>query len=100
MDAKARQALHSIQECLSSDRFVLLPHFVQRMAQRGLFWPDVLSIVDKPTHVIQAGIDRFGRPKWIVGGKAADALHFELICAFDEDPQGKLTVLITAYTVV
>lgn len=97
MDAKARRALSIIQECVSRDRYVLLPHFVQRMDERGFFWPDVLAVIDEPNTVRDAGRDRYGRPKWIVCGTTPDGVTVELVCALDRDKRGHWTVFITIY---
>lgn len=101
MDAKARRAWSVIRKCVAAKRYVVLPHFVQRMDQRGFFWPDVLAVIDDPMDVRDAGRDRYGRPKWIVSGTAPDGIAVELVCVLDRDPdvhRGRaLTVFITIY---
>ncbi|RIK67094.1 MAG: hypothetical protein DCC65_07690 [Planctomycetota bacterium] len=67
------------------------------MDDRGLFWSDVLTILDDPSAVKASGRDRFNRPKWIIGGTAVDGLRFDLVCALDVDKSGDVTVFITAY---
>jgi hypothetical protein len=37
MDAEARRALTVIRKCIDEERFRLLPHFRQRLAERGFF---------------------------------------------------------------
>jgi len=97
MDAKARNALATIRRCCDEGRYRVLPHFTMRMDERGLVWPDVLTVLDAPTTVRASGRDRFNRPKWIIGGTAADGLAMELVCVLDVDDHGDLTVFITAY---
>lgn len=97
MDAPARQALKIIRQCVDAERYRVLPHFRQRMAQRGLVWPDVLAVLDDPAEVRSDGQDRYHRPKWIVSGKAPDGVPVEFVCVIDEDEQGNLTVFITIY---
>ncbi len=97
MDAKARRALSVIRRCVAAKRFVVLPHFLKRMDQRGFFWPDLLTVLDRPDDVRSAGPDRFGRPKWIVAGSTIDGLSIELVCALDTDERGHTTVFITIY---
>jgi len=97
MDAKARRALTIIRDCVADDRYVVLPHFAQRMDERGFFWGDVLAVLDSPTAVRDDGRDRYGRPKWIVAGATADDLDIEMVCAIDTDDRGRLTGFITVY---
>ena len=97
MNAEARKALGTIRRCVSVGRYRLLPHFTQRMDERGLFWPDMLAVLDEPADVRDAGADRYGRPKWIVGGMTADGLPVEILCVLDVDENGDITVFLTAY---
>jgi len=97
MDAKASRALGVIQKCAAANRYVVLPHFVEWMDERGFFWPDVQSVIDDPRAVRSDGFDRFDRPKWIIAGETADGLSVELVCALDRDDMGRLVVFITIY---
>ena len=97
MDAKARTALRTVQDCLASGRYRVLVHFLQRMDVRGLFWPDIQAVVDSAQVVQDDGPDEFGRPKWRLRGRTTDRLELEIVCALDRDERGELTVFITAY---
>ena len=97
MDAKARRALDVIRKCIDEERFRLLPHFRQRLAERGFCWPDVLVVIDSPADVRFDGRDEFDRPKWIIEGKAEYGLPIELVCVIDTDDLGRFTVFITMY---
>lgn len=97
MDAKARRAIGVIQDCVSAKRYVVLPHFVQRMDHRGFFWADLLAVIHDPSDVRSDGRDRYDRPKWIVTGDTIDGLAVELVCAIDRDDRGNVTVFITIY---
>lgn len=100
MDDKARRAWKAIRRCVADGRYSVLPHFVQRMDQHGLFWPDVQAVIDKPSDVRDDGLDRFDRSKWIISGTAIDPGApgpIEIVCALDEDEQGRVTVFITVY---
>jgi len=97
MDGKARQALSQIRECVAADRYRVTEHFPKRMDERGLFWPDVLTVIDEPCEVRFDGLDRFDRPKWIIAGVTADGLAVELVCAIDHDDAGRLVIFITIY---
>jgi hypothetical protein len=67
------------------------------MDRRGLFWPDVLTILDDPTDIRPGGPERFGRPKWIVAGESVGGEKLELVCVLDADERGGVTVFITIY---
>jgi len=97
MDSRARKALAVIQERVEADRFLLLPHFRQRLTQRGLVWPDVLAVLESPRSIRRGHGDPFRRSKWIVGGTASDGLTVEIACVLDVDEQGNLTVFITMF---
>ena len=97
MDSNSRRALRTIRRCVKSGQYRLLVHFTQRMDERGLVWADILAVLDRPEDVRDGGPERFGRPQWIVSGKAANELPIEMVCVLDEDERGKLTVFITIY---
>lgn len=50
-----------------------------------------------PSDVRDQGRDEYGRPKWIIAGKATDGLGIEILAVIDRDERGKLIVFITAY---
>ena len=95
MSAKA--ALRIIRECIAADRLAFTKHFLERLEERALFWPDVATVFDRPTGIRAGDGDPYGRPKWIVSGPAADGLPLDVVCVLDQDPQGHVTVLITIY---
>jgi hypothetical protein len=76
-------------------RFAVSVHFLQRMEQRGLFWPDVQAVFDDPNDVRSQGMDDFNRPKWIVSGRAATDEEIEIVCAVEFDDSE--TEFITLY---
>ncbi|MBN1489763.1 MAG: DUF4258 domain-containing protein [Phycisphaerae bacterium] len=97
MTAASRKALKAVRRCVKAGRFRLALHFTERMDERGLFWPDVLAILDAPADVRDGGPEQWGRPKWIITGQAADGDALELVCVLDTDERGKLTVFVTMY---
>lgn len=97
MDAQARKALSIVRRCVAADRFMVLPHFREQMAARGLLWPDVLAVLDDPADVRAGSPETLGRPKWIVAGTAADREGIEIVCVLDTDEHGFQTVFITLY---
>ena len=97
MDARELKAVRAIQQCVHASRYRLTPHFIQRMHQRGLFWPDVQAALDDPETVRCQGLDRFGRPKWVVAGRDFDGWLIEVVCVLDSDEKGNHTVFITLY---
>jgi hypothetical protein len=97
MDAAARRALGVIRQCLRARRYRVARHFTERMDKRGLFWLDIEGVVADPVAAEDAGLDQFGHPKWILGGKATDGSGLGIVCVLDADEDGNLTVFITAY---
>lgn len=97
MSPDARSALRTIQECVEDERYLLSLHFIERMDERGLFWPAVLSVLEAPDEVRPDGVDEHDRPKWIISGEVFEGLGVELVCALDQDSSGRLTVFITIY---
>jgi hypothetical protein len=93
--AEARRALATIRECLEADNYSVSVHFAQRMDERGLFWPDIQSVIDDPAEVRSERMDDYGRPKWIVAGEAASLGEIEIVCAIECDDSG--AVFITIY---
>ena len=97
MNARAREALAKIRQCVATDRYLVLKHFVRRRDQRCLFWPDVQAVLNSPSAMEDAGTDKLNRPKWIVTGKATDGYELEIVCILDVDAQGDVAVFMTAY---
>src|SRR5258708_1736069 len=97
MTSEARTALRIIRESIDDGRVIVTAHFSERMDERGLMWPDVLSAIESPTDVRDDGLDRIGRPKWIVGGPTSDDVPIEIVCVLDEDEAGNAIVLVTLY---
>jgi hypothetical protein len=93
--AEARRTLTVIRECLESDRYALTIHFLQRMTQRGLFWPDVQAAIFDPTDVQSQGMDEYNRPKWIITGQAATGDEIEIVCVVEMDETE--TIFVTLY---
>lgn len=97
MTPEARKTLRTIRRCVAADRVLVLPHFIQRMDERGLVWPDVLTVLDAPATVQADGMDDWGRPRWIVSGEAADGLSASMVCVLSRDARGESTVFITLF---
>jgi len=97
MTSQARRALQTIRRCVATERVRLTQHFRVRLTERGLVWPDLLTVMDEPAGVEADGHDAWGRPRWIVSGEAADGLAVKLVCVIDRDTTGKLTVFITMH---
>ena len=97
MTRTARRALAIIQECVAIERVIVLPHFVKRLDQRGLFWPDVRAVIEAPREVQESGRDEWNRARWILSGEAADAMEIGIVCVLDRDERGDVTVFITVY---
>ena len=97
MNRPSREALAVIRACVASGRYRVLLHFVSRMDERGLFWPDVQSVISAPSAVEDGGEDDFGRPKWILTGRTTDNMDLTVVCVLDRDKRGHMTLFVTAY---
>ena len=95
MTPESRKAITLIRECIELDRYSLTVHFLHRMEQRGLFWPDVQAVIDKPAEVRSQGMDDYSRPKWIVRGESALGGEVQIVCAIEIDETE--TEFITLY---
>jgi hypothetical protein len=90
-----RRALELIWQCIEQDRVILTRHFEQRMVQRGMFWGDILAIIEQPSDARNDGFDGLGRERWLIAGRTLQGLTAELLCAIDAaDP---LTLMVTIY---
>jgi uncharacterized DUF497 family protein len=97
MERESARALATIRRCVARDRVRLTRHFRTRLAERGLVWPDVITVIDSPSAVQGQGTDDAGRDRWVVGGEAADGTPMVIVCAIGRDTAGELTVFITAF---
>lgn len=97
MNTDARRALSTIRRCIAAERVVLTRHFRVRLAERGVLWVDVLTVVEAPSNARGDGFDDAGRSRWIVNGRAADGTVMGLVCAIGRDESGELTVFVTAF---
>lgn len=97
MDDDARRALATVRRCLASERYLLLPHFLQRMDERGMVWPDVVAVIDELASVVPDGVDDWGRPRWIIAGDAPDGLSLGVVCVIGRNAADVVTVFITLF---
>lgn len=81
--------------CVRENRVVIKDHFADRLAERGLFWGDVLQVLDAPDSVAQDGYDEYGRERWFVSGMVAGQWCVEILCVIETD--GPTTLFITLY---
>lgn len=65
------------------------------MEQRGLFWPDVVSVFHEAASIRSGGTDRYGRSKWNIRGNAATDDGIEIVCAIEIDESE--TEFVTLY---
>ena len=91
----ANKAIVLIRDCVDNDRVELKEHFRDRMAERGMFWPDVLAIIHGKPSLRTDGRDKFGRQRWFLAAHAPDGLPIELLCVIED--AGPTAVLITIY---
>jgi len=90
-------ALALIQQSVATEQYEATAHFQQRMAERGLFWGDVLAVIEEPDKITADGDDDYGRPKFKLAGETLGGLDVEIVAALDYDEQGNATVFITLY---
>lgn len=93
VDADA--ALSIVRRCIDEDRVILKKHFAARMNMRGLFWGDVLAVIDKPAGIRTDGLDEFGRQRWFISGSTPNNVSIELLCVIEA--AGPAAVFITIY---
>ena len=91
----SKEAIRTIRLCVQADRVIVKEHCVQRLAERGFFWGDVLVLMESPAQIRGDGDDEFGRNRWFVAGKIAGRHSAELLCVIDR--AGPTTVFITVY---
>lgn len=91
----ASKAIATIRDCIDDDRIEVKDHFLQRMSQRGMFWPEVTAIIFGEPSLRTDGEDDFGRERWFLAADAPDGLPIELLCVIDDT--GPTSVLITIY---
>jgi hypothetical protein len=65
------------------------------MRERGLFWPDVVAVIDQPKDVTSRGKDEHDRPKWLLAAQSSMGGDLEIICVIETDQSE--TVFITLY---
>lgn len=97
MRGASGKALSVIRECVDRGRYGVLPHFLHRLDQRGLFWPGVQSLLDSPSSVRFGRRDEWDRDKWLISGRAADGQDLEVVRVLDVDEHGETVVFITVY---
>jgi hypothetical protein len=91
----SQAALDLIRQCVDEGRIVVKDHFTERLAERGLFWGDVLALLHSPATVWNDGLDEFGRERWLIAGRIAPRWSAEILCTIQQD--GPVTIFITLY---
>lgn len=97
MESNARKALATIRRCLGANRVRLTVHFRLRLAERGLLWTDLLTLLESPVSMRADGFDDWGRSRWLVSGHAAEGTALTLVCAIGRARGGALTVFVTLF---
>lgn len=59
-------AIETIRECVAASRVIVKGHCMERLAQRGLFWGDLLCLLESPKGIRGDGEDDLGRERWFV----------------------------------
>ena len=95
--SRSSETINIIRSRISKNRYRRLVHFNQRMDERGLFWADVMAVIDEPSQVVDDGVDEFGRERWLISGLTTDELSIKLVTVLDFDAKGQMVVLITLF---
>ncbi len=90
-----QQAIDVIRDCVAADHVIIKDHFLERLAERGLFWGDVLGVLESPDGIRDDGYDEYDRERWFLAGTVAGRYSAEILCVIDAD--GPTTVFITLY---
>lgn len=84
-------ALTHVQHAVEAENHFVRDHFYDRMNLRGMFWPDVLAVVESPAGVRTDGADEYGRSRWFFKGMTTAQSEVELLCVFEGDGTGSVT---------
>lgn len=68
MTEDEREALEQIRDLVDQGQYRLTLHFRQRLAQRGVFWHDIIGILEEPDRVRSDGVDDEGGERWFISG--------------------------------
>lgn len=63
------EALEQIRNLVDQGQYRLTVHFRQRLARRGVFWHDIIGILDEPDQVRGDGVDDDGDERWFISGR-------------------------------
>lgn len=97
MDAEARRAVTTIRGCVQDGRYRFRSHFEDQMNARGMYWTDILLVLDRPEEVNDDGWDRFDRPKWRIYGHGWKNEPVEIVCALGFRAGQSFAHFITLY---
>lgn len=79
------EAVIHVQRAVEAENYLVRDHFEQRMSERGLFWADVLSVVEDVSDVRTDGTDEYDRERWFFKGMATANAEIEILCVFESD---------------
>jgi hypothetical protein len=85
MNKEAQAALEIIRSAIAADQVEMTSHFEQMIAERGMLWVDLLTIVEEPERMEDQGPDIHGWPKWRIWGAAADGTAAAIVVAIRDD---------------
>jgi hypothetical protein len=85
MDKEAQDALESIRSAVSADHVEMTSHFERMIAERGMLWVDLLTILEQPSKMEDQGPEDHGWPKWRIWGEAADGTAAAIVVAIRDD---------------
>jgi hypothetical protein len=84
MSEEELEALERIRDLVDRGQYRLTIHFRQRLAQRGVFWHDIIGILEEPDHIRGDGVDDEGGERWFISG-STDEGDAEFLVVVDVD---------------
>lgn len=93
MNAEEQAALDKIRAAVDADHLVATTHFDRNLAKRGLFWSDLLTIIEFPIRMENQGMEDHGWPKWRIWGKAVDGSSAAVVVALQDDGHLRLITI-------
>lgn len=79
------EAVIRVQTAIEAENYLVRDHCEERMSLRGMFWPDILSVVENATGVRTDGADEHGRERWFFKGMTTARSEVEVLCLFEND---------------
>ena len=87
------EAVETIAACIKVNAYTIRDHVYDRLAERHLMEPDLLSVLSDPDDARGDGPDQHGRERWFLTGTLHDGGTVEVLVLIDPRPHA------TAFTI-